>query len=109
MPLLTGQQLGILGGPLYTFYKIMTAIKLASHLHSIYKEYNFVPVFWLAGDDHDFEEVKFIKILDEQNKVLSLSYNDNLEEDANRGDVGSIEFQETIKSFLEETAKKKSA
>ncbi len=100
----TGQQLGVLGGPLYTFYKIMTAIKLASYLRATYKEYNFVPVFWLAGDDHDFEEVKFIKILDEQNKVLNIAYNDDIDIETNRGDVGSIEFKETIKSFFEEVS-----
>lgn len=102
--IVTGQQLGVLGGPLYTFYKIMTTIKLAAHLHSVYKEYNFVPVFWLAGDDHDFEEVKFIKMLDEQNKVMSIAYNDDIDEETNRGDVGSIEFKDTIKNFLDETA-----
>ncbi|MGE5681316.1 MAG: bacillithiol biosynthesis protein BshC, partial [Bacillota bacterium] len=47
----TGQQLGIYGGPLYTFYKIVTAIKLCSELKGIYNSFNFVPVFWLEGDD----------------------------------------------------------
>jgi bacillithiol biosynthesis cysteine-adding enzyme BshC len=101
----TGQQLGILGGPLYTFYKIITTIKLAAYLRSVHQECNFVPVFWLAGDDHDFEEVKYIKLLDEQNKILNIAYDDDIEIDTNRGDVGSIEFKETISGFFDELEK----
>src|SRR3989339_220377 len=58
----TGQQLGVLGGPLYTIYKTITAIKLAQHLNERYDEFNFVPVFWLEGDDHDFNEVNSVTI-----------------------------------------------
>ncbi len=46
LTIVTGQQLGILCGPLYTFYKIITVIKLSNHLNSRYDEFNFVPVFW---------------------------------------------------------------
>ncbi|HEX3072088.1 MAG TPA: bacillithiol biosynthesis BshC, partial [Ignavibacteriales bacterium] len=63
----TGQQLGIFGGPLYTFYKIITAIKLSFSLKEKFPEYNFVPVFWMPGDDHDFEEIKSIILIDQAN------------------------------------------
>ncbi|MGE5848247.1 MAG: bacillithiol biosynthesis protein BshC, partial [Ignavibacteria bacterium] len=53
LAVVTGQQLGILGGPLYTFYKTITALKLCSYLNERYDEYQFVPVFWLEADDHD--------------------------------------------------------
>lgn len=53
----TGHQLCIFGGPLYIVYKILTAIKLARELTERYSTYNFVPVFWLASEDHDFEEI----------------------------------------------------
>ncbi|RPI65578.1 MAG: bacillithiol biosynthesis BshC, partial [Ignavibacteriales bacterium] len=44
LAIVTGQQLGIVGGPLYTFYKIITAIKLSRFLSERYDDYNFVPV-----------------------------------------------------------------
>lgn len=52
----TGHQLCIAGGPAFTFYKIQTAITLARQLESRWGT-PVVPVFWLASEDHDFEEV----------------------------------------------------
>jgi len=53
----TGHQLNIFTGPLYFIYKIVTAIKLAHDLKKALPEYNFVPVYWMATEDHDFEEI----------------------------------------------------
>jgi len=54
---LTGQQPGFLGGPLYTLYKAMQACRLASELS---REWGVpvVPVFWNHADDHDLAEVQ---------------------------------------------------
>lgn len=99
----TGQQLGILGGPLYTFYKIITAIKLCSHLSERYDNYYFVPVFWLEGDDHDFEEVRSINVLNDNNELLKISYNDEAtEEEQNRGSIGHLKLKESIGQFLKD-------
>lgn len=55
----TGHQLNIFGGPLYFIYKIVTTINLAKKLQTEYPHYHFVPVFWMASEDHDFEEISF--------------------------------------------------
>jgi len=101
----TGQQLGILGGPLYTIYKTITAIKLAQHLNERYDEFNFVPVFWLEGDDHDFNEVNSVTIINEENNLSTLSYEDSLPEGEIRGSVGELTFTGGINSFLDELQK----
>lgn len=56
----TGHQLNIFTGPLYFIYKIVNAINLARDLRKQYPEHNFVPVYWMATEDHDLEEINFI-------------------------------------------------
>ncbi|MCR9154113.1 MAG: bacillithiol biosynthesis cysteine-adding enzyme BshC [Bacteroidetes bacterium] len=58
----TGHQLNILSGPLYFIYKIVGAINLAKRLKSAYPDKNFLPVYWMASEDHDFEEISFINL-----------------------------------------------
>lgn len=99
--IVTGQQLGILSGPLYTFYKLITAIKLAEQLNQKYSELNFVPIFWLEGDDHDFNEVNWIKILDNENKLTKIIYDDGLDAETNRGPMGNYNFDLMIEQFIE--------
>lgn len=53
----TGHQLNIFTGPLYIIYKIVTIINLAKQLKEAYPAYNFVPVYWMATEDHDFAEI----------------------------------------------------
>ena len=53
----TGHQLNLLTGPLYFVYKLVTAIKLSQDLKAAYPHYDFVPVYWLATEDHDFAEI----------------------------------------------------
>ncbi|WP_027136785.1 bacillithiol biosynthesis cysteine-adding enzyme BshC [Gaetbulibacter saemankumensis] len=55
----TGHQLNLFTGPLYFLYKIVSAINLAKELKTKYPEYNFVPVYWMATEDHDFEEINY--------------------------------------------------
>ncbi len=98
---ITGQQLGILGGPLYTFYKIITAIKLSSHLNERFDDYYFVPLFWMESDDHDFNEVNSINILNDSNNLVSISYKEIIEEDELKESVGTIVFDESINGVFE--------
>ncbi|MCU0325898.1 MAG: bacillithiol biosynthesis cysteine-adding enzyme BshC [Spirosomaceae bacterium] len=53
----TGHQLNIFTGPLYIIYKIVTIINLAKQLKEAYPAYNFVPIYWMATEDHDFAEI----------------------------------------------------
>lgn len=62
----TGHQLNLFTGPLYFIYKIVTAINLALELKIAYPENNFVPVYWMATEDHDFEEINHVSV-DEKN------------------------------------------
>lgn len=52
----TGHQLCLLTGPLYFIYKITSVIKLAKQLREEYPSHDFLPVFWMASEDHDFDE-----------------------------------------------------
>ncbi|MDB5025992.1 MAG: bshC [Mucilaginibacter sp.] len=58
----TGHQLNIFAGPLYFIYKIVTAIKLARQLKETFPDKNFVPVYWMASEDHDFAEINYTNI-----------------------------------------------
>ena len=53
----TGHQLNLFTGPLYFIYKIVSAINLSRQLKAKHPDYNFVPVYWMATEDHDFEEI----------------------------------------------------
>jgi len=57
---ITGQQAGFLGGPAYTAYKILTAIRLARRL-TIDLGVPVAPIFWLASEDHDFTEINRVR------------------------------------------------
>ncbi len=55
----TGHQLNLFTGPLYFLYKIISTINLTKELKAKYPTYNFVPVYWMATEDHDFEEINY--------------------------------------------------
>ena len=61
----TGHQLNIFTGPLYFIYKIVSTINLAKRLKEENPDYNFVPVYWMASEDHDFEEIRITHIGDQ--------------------------------------------
>ena len=58
----TAHQPSLLMGPLYFVYKIFSTIHLAEKLKAAYPENNFVPIFVIGGEDHDFEEVNHISL-----------------------------------------------
>ena len=55
----TGHQLNLFTGPLYFVYKIISTINLCKQLKERYPENDFVPIYWMATEDHDFEEISY--------------------------------------------------
>ncbi len=58
----TGQQIHIFLGPMYVYWKIVSAIALSRKLKAEFPDKHFVPVFWMATEDHDFAEVNHLEI-----------------------------------------------
>jgi len=55
----TGHQLNLFTGPLYFFYKIISTVNLCKDLKQQFPEQHFVPIYWMASEDHDFEEINY--------------------------------------------------
>ncbi|GGE86472.1 bacillithiol biosynthesis cysteine-adding enzyme BshC [Chishuiella changwenlii] len=60
----TGHQLNLFTGPIFFFYKILQVIKACKELNKEQDEINYVPMFWMATEDHDFEEINHYKYSD---------------------------------------------
>lgn len=61
--IVTGHQLCLFTGPLYFIYKIVNAINLCKQLQREYPKHHFIPVFWMASEDHDFPEVNHFNFM----------------------------------------------
>ncbi len=83
---LTGQQVGLFGGPAYSIYKALTAVKTARRLTSL--GIPAVPVFWLATEDHDFAEVNHAWVFDANQNPVRLE----VEADSVGRPVGGVEL-----------------
>lgn len=55
----TGHQLNLFTGPLYFLHKIVSTLNLAKQLKAKYPKHNFVPIYWMASEDHDFNEINY--------------------------------------------------
>lgn len=98
----TGHQLNLFTGHLYFLYKIISVINLTKELKIKYSNYNFVPVFWLATEDHDFEEINHFHL---HGKTISWNRKAN-------GAVGELDTEglnEVFKVFSTEIGTSKNA
>ena len=64
----TGHQLNLFTGPLYFLYKIIATINLCKILNIKYADQKFVPIYWMATEDHDFEEINYFNFKDKKIK-----------------------------------------
>lgn len=111
----TGHQLNLFTGPLYFLYKIISTINLCKELKLAYPAFNFVPMYWMATEDHDFEEINYFNFRDKKIKWNRESFGpvgrlstDGLEEVLNQfsaelgiGDNANYLNQLFQKSYLE--------
>ncbi|MTI22891.1 bacillithiol biosynthesis cysteine-adding enzyme BshC [Fulvivirga sp. RKSG066] len=88
----TGHQLNIFTGPLYFIYKIVSVINTCKALKEAYPDYNFVPVYWMASEDHDFEEISYFRLNGKKIKWKT----------SQTGAVGRFDPKE-LKTIIEET------
>jgi bacillithiol biosynthesis cysteine-adding enzyme BshC len=65
LAVVTGQQLGLYGGPVFTMFKTLSAIHLARCWENILSR-PVIPIFWLADEDHDYEEVRSVSVLNSE-------------------------------------------
>jgi bacillithiol biosynthesis cysteine-adding enzyme BshC len=99
--IVTGQQAGLFGGPLFTLYKALTAAKLAAQIS---KDHGVpaVAVFWVEAEDHDWDEVASVSVLDTdlQRRTLTLPPPPG----AGHSSVCTIKVTDGITSLLDELA-----
>lgn len=96
--IVTGQQVGLFSGSLYVIYKTASAIALAKRFKRDFPDYDFVPIFWLEGEDHDYDEVASASVLVE-NELQTARYDEKHRSE--RKMVGRIVFSPEIEAFVE--------
>jgi bacillithiol biosynthesis cysteine-adding enzyme BshC len=99
--IVTGQQAGLFGGPLFVLWKALTTVKVAGMLEK-QRGRPAVPVFWVASDDHDFAEIRSTSVIDAGGTIRILRYSPRHEP------VGqpawAISLDETIRALVDELA-----
>lgn len=65
----TGQQLHLYLGPAYFINKIFTCIKVSENFNQSQADYNTIPIFWLASEDHDIEEISSVELFGQEYKA----------------------------------------
>lgn len=92
----SGQQAGLFGGPLYTLYKALSAARLAKCLMD--RGFKAVPVFWIASEDHDFDEVSQTFVTGKTGELVRIE--NRPAESRGRLPVGEVKLDATIKDSI---------
>jgi bacillithiol synthase len=93
----TGQQVGLFGGPLFALFKALTAVKLADEASKAGRD--CVPIFWLATEDHDFDEVNHTAVIGPEGVLQTLSTPTGAPADAA---VGTVSFGAEIEELVQQ-------
>lgn len=108
--IITAHQPNLFTGPLYFIYKIISVVNLVQKLSEYYPQYQFVPVFWTGGEDHDFQEVNHLNLFgkrftweEEQGGAVGAYQVDSLRSvlDAVKGVLGEGEYAQRLAEALE--------
>jgi bacillithiol biosynthesis cysteine-adding enzyme BshC len=89
----TGHQLNLFSGPVFFVYKILQTIKTCTYLKENFPDFNFVPLYWMASEDHDFAEINHFKT---ENNYYEIN-------EKSGGSVGRITISDTF--FISEFEK----
>ncbi len=73
LAVVTGQQTGLFGGPLFTLYKALTTVRLAARLRTDLQR-PVIPIFWMTSEDHDVAEVDHVNLLDRTGTLVTLRH-----------------------------------
>jgi bacillithiol synthase len=95
--IVTGQQAGLFGGPLFTLLKALTAIRLADQVRAEHGVPT-VAVFWIDAEDHDWDEVKACSVLDTEMKPLAIAAGDPPH--AHAGPVARVRLDESVNAAI---------
>jgi bacillithiol biosynthesis cysteine-adding enzyme BshC len=91
----TGHQLNLFTGPLYFLYKIISTINLCDQLKKTYPQYDFVPIYWMATEDHDFEEINYFQF--KKNKIKWIT-----ESNGPVGRLSTVGLEDVYKVFADQ-------
>ncbi|WP_163377649.1 bacillithiol biosynthesis cysteine-adding enzyme BshC [Cyclobacterium sp. SYSU L10401] len=88
----TGHQLNLMTGPSFFIYKIVSTLLLAKKLQETYPDCHFVPVYWMASEDHDFEEINHFHFDGKEYRWDS----------DQKGPVGDFVLDKSVKQLMQE-------
>lgn len=92
----SGQQVGLFTGPLYTIYKALSAVKLAACMSE--RGVEAVPVFWMATEDHDFAEVQATDFIGCDGRLARVKVKDELHSEG--APVGTVKLDDSIDEVI---------